>query len=67
MNNEDTDGNIDEYQDGFHAGWDACHARFTAILKRFPLQCAMISNRLPLHPSQPDKILEPDEFMTGNS
>jgi len=42
----------------FMAGWAACHARFEEILKRFPLQCTMITNRLPLHPSQPDNVLE---------
>lgn len=48
----------DEYQLGFNDGWDACHKRFTDILAKFPLQCAMISNRLPLHPSQYDEVLE---------
>jgi len=62
MNQEDTyplNELEDDYANGYEQGWQDCHKRFEAILKRFPLQCAMITNRLPLHPSQPDQILEP--------
>jgi len=54
-----------EYEDGWYDGWDACHARFAEILKRFPLQCAMITARLPLHPSQPDAVIEPQDWLAA--
>jgi len=54
-------GGQDKFESGFHAGWDTCHERFAAILKRYPIQCAHIPMRLPLHPSQPDQLLEPEE------
>lgn len=57
----DFDSLQNEYENGFQSGFDACQKRYIAILKRFPLQCAAISARLPLHPSQPDVILEPEE------
>jgi len=57
------DPEFDEYNSGFQDGWDACHKRFADILKRFPLQCAMISQRLPLHPSQPDEVIEHTDWL----
>lgn len=53
---------IESYENGFNDGWDKCHERFQAILKRFPMQCAMISRQLPLHPSQPDIVLEGENW-----
>jgi hypothetical protein len=53
------------YEDVWQDGWDACHKRFEDILKRFPLECAMILNRLPLHPSQPDRILEHNDWLNA--
>lgn len=56
------DNGIDIMENGYEAawqdGWDTCQKRYMDILKRFPLQCAAISHRLPLHPSQPDSVLE---------
>lgn len=49
------------YEQGFNAGWDACHERFRAILKRFH-QYAILS-RLPLHPVQPDEVLEHRDWL----
>ena len=53
----------DDYELGWLAGWDACHKRFTDILARFPNQCAFISIHLPLHPSQPDEIIERTDWL----
>lgn len=49
-----------EYSAGFEDGWNQCHRRFEAVLKRFPIQCAMISSNLPLIPDSPNQILEPN-------
>lgn len=51
-----------DYEDGFHDGWDACHKRFEDILKRFP-ECTFILRRLPLHPSQPDQVIEHKDWL----
>ena len=56
-------GQEDGYQDGWQDGFNACQTRYMDILKRFPLQCAAISIRLPLHPVQPDQFLEPRDWL----
>lgn len=54
------------YEEGWQDGFDACQKRYINILKRFPLHCAAISLRLPLHPSQPDEILEREAHQAGH-
>lgn len=59
----DGDAIVEEYEHGFNDGFNECQKRYMAILKRFPLQCAAISNRLPLSPSQPDEVLEQVDYL----
>ena len=63
MTDEVIGNNEDAYEAAFQDGWDACHKRFSDILKHFPLQCAFITARLPLHPSQPDEIIEHQDWL----
>lgn len=56
----------DDYMNGWYAGWDLAMTRVKAILQNNAGTSAEeLLTHFPLHPAQPDEILEHEEWLAA--
>lgn len=62
---EDPESTQPTYEDGWQEGFDICQKRYMDILGQFewPELQNRIIRHLPLHPSQPDRVLEHTDWL----